>query len=165
MKKEETTTQNTKWFKTIGVFFAIGIFIGYAIFLFFLVRKVESIDKELYWTRFMSLFASVQAIVLSAAGFIFGKEVNNIKARSATEVAKKEKDKKETAEAEAKKALLEADKGKRIASAVLNSNYQTPRTGLESTPRAARSPLDSDELSFLTNLVKELYPDLKSNNN
>ena len=162
MKNPKTTTQNLnpECFRIVGIIFAVATFIGYSAFIFYLITRVEGIKEELHWTRFMTLFTSIQAIVLAAAGFIFGKETNNIKAKNATETAENEKKKKENAEEKAEKAQQEADKGKRIATAILNTKNKISRQNIGSISRTTSPDQDADEFIYLNNLVKELYPNL-----
>lgn len=68
------------------------ILLGYALFIAFMADKTETSNEE--WVKLTYIFGSVEAIVFTAVGFIFGNEVNRsraIKAEKSEEKAKKEK--------------------------------------------------------------------------
>lgn len=74
--------------------FAAIILIGYALFVNYLVGKTNAENDE--WIKLTYIFGSVEAIVFTAVGFIFGREVNRsraIKAEQNEAKAKKEKQK------------------------------------------------------------------------
>ena len=74
--------------------FAVIILISYGWFITELIKYKNAPSEE--WTRLTYIFSSLEAIVFTAVGFIFGREVNRsraIKAEKGEEKAKKEKQK------------------------------------------------------------------------
>ena len=72
--------------------FAGIILLGYAYFIHYLIGKTGAKDEE--WVKITYIFSSVEAIVFTAVGFIFGREVNRsraVKAEKNEEKAKKDK--------------------------------------------------------------------------
>lgn len=73
-------------------FFAGIILIGYIIFIVFLIGNIGLGDES--WIKLTHILGSIEAIVFTAVGFIFGAEVNRTRATTAErkiEEVKKEK--------------------------------------------------------------------------
>lgn len=73
-------------------FFAGIILIGYVIFIVFLIGNIGLGGES--WIKLTHILGSIEAIVFTAVGFIFGAEVNRTRATTAerkVEEAKKEK--------------------------------------------------------------------------
>ncbi len=85
-----------KWRTNVPWIFAGIIILGYCWFIIYLVG--ETGEDENKWTKLTYLFGSVEAIVFTAVGFIFGREVNKSRAVTAEKNEKKaKKEKKELA--------------------------------------------------------------------
>lgn len=84
--------------------FALLILLGYIVFMWFLVKYSDT-EKTNQWTRLLHLLSSVEAIVFTAVGFIFGREVSRARANNAekretqanTQAEKEKKDKQKLA--------------------------------------------------------------------
>ena len=113
------------WFKKISVIFAFMIFIAYFVFIYFLIEKTDPAIEETQWSRYLFLFSGVEAILFSAVGFIFGKEVNRTRANKAE---KKEEEATKQKELAKEKANAEAAKGKKLAEKVLDKIETPPNT-------------------------------------
>jgi len=159
MEDEIPTDQksSSKWFRIAGIAFAALTFLGYAGILFFLFYRVEKIGNELHWTRYNSLFTAVQTIVLAAAGFVFGREVN----RSRAERAENEKN---TSLANEKDALAKAKeeemKGKSLAQHILNKIEKPPTSPDQMQIRGLSKGQESNEFIDLASLAQKIYPDI-----
>lgn len=128
-KKDEMTLPE-KLRAYVPWIFAGVILIGYGIFIYYLIGKTNAEDEE--WVKITYIFSSVEAIVFTAVGFIFGREVNKSRAEKAEkgeEKAKKEK--------------------KELAKEVLKKLPQPP-----ATPDAMN--LESQDLNKLRNMA-EIY--------
>ena len=72
--------------------FALIIILGYLLLLYGMSKEAGGTDEK--WTKLTYLFSSVEAIVFTVIGFVFGREVNRsraIKAEHNEANAKKEK--------------------------------------------------------------------------
>jgi hypothetical protein len=73
--------------KTAALLIGLAALAGFVVFILFLLHYVYTDDKT--WARCIYLFGAVQTIALSAVGFFFGKEVNEVRAASAESRADK----------------------------------------------------------------------------
>ncbi len=64
-----------------AVLVAVLVLIGFAAFVAYLVVNVNSSEQS--WTRFVYLFGAVEALVFTAIGWLFGREVNRQAVQSA----------------------------------------------------------------------------------
>lgn len=93
-EKIDTMTISEKLRAYVPWIFAGIILLGYAWFIYYLIGKTNAEDKE--WVKITYIFSSIEAIVFTAVGFIFGREVNRlraVKAEKSEEKAKKAKNK------------------------------------------------------------------------
>lgn len=60
---------------------AIVILIGLAIFIIYMLRHISAGETE--WTRYVYLLTGVEAVGFAAAGYLFGKDVNRVRAEKA----------------------------------------------------------------------------------
>lgn len=91
-KQGDTMALHEKLRAYLPWLFAIMILSGYAWFIYYLIGKTDSKDEE--WVKITYIFSSVEAIVFTAVGFIFGREVNKsraVEAERKEEQAKKDK--------------------------------------------------------------------------
>lgn len=122
---------------TIGPFIiAFLILLGYAFFVNTLVGKVDVDDKV--WIKLIDLFGSVEAIVFTAVGFLFGREVNRARALQAEQKEKQ-------AQADAKKA----NKEKNVLAKGIEEIALPPAPDVPSMPMAPSEP---------NSLFKDLQP-------
>jgi uncharacterized membrane protein YccC len=59
----------------VAVIVAVLILIGFSAFVWYLVAKADSAAPD-SWTRYVYLFGAVEALVFTAVGWLFGREVN-----------------------------------------------------------------------------------------
>lgn len=159
------TQDRTAWPRyliTVGIAFVLLIAFGWLVY--YLNGKVQS-DNELEWQRRVYLFGGVEAIVFTAVGWIFGREVN----RQQVDAAEKRVDTSEqkadaavdkAASAEAKAADLAA-RGQAAKAAVMArhdtlSDAEGVRTKSVYGDNAAAA---STELDDLAKFMSALYPD------
>lgn len=64
-----------------AVVVAVLVVIGFGIFLTFLVINVNSSEQS--WTRYVYLFGAAEALLFTAFGWLFGREVNRHAVKSA----------------------------------------------------------------------------------
>jgi len=151
-----STAPQDPWFKKVSVIFAFMIFIGYFIFIYFLIDKTGGTVNETQWSRYIYLFSGVEAILFSAVGFIFGKEVNRTRADKAE---KKEEEANKEKEAAKDKANAEAAKGKKLAEKVLDKIETPPDTPNVMNIRKISQGNEELELVNLAKYAQKLYPD------
>lgn len=78
---------------------AIVILIGLAVFIIYMIRHISAEETE--WARYVYILTGVEAVGFAAAGYLFGKDVNRVRA--------------EKAEAKADSAQLIADNAEKRA--------------------------------------------------
>lgn len=153
-----------KWFRQTAVAFAFFVLIGYATFIYFLVGKVGSGNEA--WPRLTFLFTGVEAIVFSAVGFVFGREVNRSRAEKAERYAKEADEDRKLAEQKELDALAKAKeetlKGENLAKEILNKAPTDPRRlGLSGVPNfSSQSTFKRNEIFNLATTAKQFYPHL-----
>jgi hypothetical protein len=132
--------------------------------VYYLATTASSLS-ELTWQRRVYLFGGVEAIVFTAVGWIFGREVNRVQVDSAESRAKTSERRAETAVDEAATANAKvadlAARGEAAKAAVLTrhavlSNPQNVRTR---SIYGDNSEAASTELEDLANFMSALYPD------
>jgi type VI protein secretion system component VasK len=103
----EPTT--SPWKDAIAAILGVLILIAFAIFIWFLLRNLDL--SETQWARAIYLFAGVEAVAFTAAGYFFGTQVQ----RGRVEEAKAEAQ----AAEQVKEAAEETARSERRASKVL----------------------------------------------
>lgn len=152
---ETTTKSETKiW---VQFLFAAFVLIGYTIFLYFLVIKAQSEDEKI-WTRFIYLFSGVEAIVFSAVGFIFGREVNRTRAEKSENEAKDAQNQEKEAKIKENEAKV---KGESLAKLVLSKVDNPKAPSSKFKIRAMSAGKEENEILDLAMYVKTLYPELE----
>ncbi len=143
----------------VAVVVAVLLLLGFAALVVFLVAQAGT-ASEGTWSRFVFLFGAAEALVFTAVGWLFGREVNRQAAQNAESRANESSARAESATAEA--AQQEA-KGKALRAAVEvraagagaggglleEKGIGGPGAGDTST-RAARE---------LADLARQLFPD------
>jgi len=152
----ESNSEN--WFKITAVILAVFILAGYAFFLYFLIGKASTEVDEKIWTRLIYLFAGVEAIVFSAAGFIFGRQVNRGRALKAEKDAKEAQKNEKEATASASK---EKAKGENLAQLIL-SKVEKPATAEDQFKvRGISAGKEDNEIVDLAIFAKKVYPQIE----
>lgn len=103
------------------------------------------------WERRVYIFSGVEAIVFTAVGWIFGREVHRATAEQATEEAK-------SAKQEAKEAQADAQKGLALKAAIEAAPAGTPPAGSgpsDASPQQRAAP--NPHLQSLKDLAQKLY--------
>ena len=143
---------------------AVVLLFAFGLLVYVLNGKAAG-DTELVWQRRVYLFGGVEAIVFTAVGWIFGREVNRRQADAAENRANTSEQKadaavREAATAKAKAADLtargEAAKAAVVARHAVLSNAQGVRNRSIYGDNAGAV---STELEDLVNFMSALYPD------
>jgi hypothetical protein len=97
---------------------AVLVLVGFAVFVVVLVVKASTMD-EVYWSRLVWVFASVEAIAFGAAGALFGSSI--------------QKDRADRAEADARGNAQAAANGRALAEVIKAEDPGLPggQTALE----------------------------------
>ena len=143
---------------------AVGLLVAFAALVIYMLATADG--ESAVWERQVYVFGAVEAIVFTAVGWIFGREVHRANAENARQDAKEAKQ-----EAAAKGARVEtltedAVKGRTLAAAIdateaVEASPATPAAGRPSDVSAARrgdAPQPADaSLATLRSLSKKLY--------
>lgn len=159
------TQGSTDWMRyLITVTVAVVLLFAFGLLVYYLNGKADG-ESELAWQRRVYLFGGVEAIVFTAVGWIFGREVNRQQVDAAENRANMSEQKADAAAdkaatAKAKEADLAA-RGAAAKAAVLArhaalSNPQGARTRSVYGDKAGAA---STELEDLANFMSTLYPD------
>lgn len=131
--------------------------------------------NEIVWGRYIYLLTGVEAIVFTAVGFIFGREVNRARAENAEKdkttaqeivlmTNKKAELDKAAAQQKAQLALDKAKeeemKGKNLAKQILNKIDKPPSATGSITVRSISAGNEKNELLDLALFVQKEYPDV-----
>jgi hypothetical protein len=129
-------------------------FIATVIFLFSQARK--SADPT--WQRFVYVFGGIEAVVFTAVGWLFGREVNRQQAVSATNRADKSDAAATTAIAKA--ADLQA-RGRAAKAAIdaRRSTYSNPAAATSRGFVGASANAASADITELSSFMNDLFPD------
>ena len=162
---QQKTKDSTDWVRyLVTLTIAVVLLIAFGWLVYYLNGKASS-GTELTWQRRVYLFGAVEAIVFTAVGWIFGREVNRRQVDAAEDRANRSEQRadaaaSETSAAEAKAADLAA-RGQAAKAAVLArhatlSNAQGVRTRSIYGDKAGAA---STELEELAKFMSTLYPD------
>lgn len=136
----------------------IGLFVlAYAIFVFFLMDKIES--EEPYWTRLIFIFSSLEAITFAALGYVFGKEITK---KVALVAEKGQKQAKEEAIKANEEWQNERTKGLALAGMIVG-NFENQDL-MAIAPKSLSDSNEGDRTNtalFLVEKAKEFYPELR----
>jgi hypothetical protein len=133
---------------------AAALLMAFVVLTVFMLSWADAPDEV--WKNRVFVFSSVEAIVFTAVGWIFGREVHRTQAESARKDAV---DAKEAASKKADEAAEERAKGMRLAGAVETFAAGTAGTG----GRARDVGLDEEagalpsQLASLQSLARRLY--------
>ncbi len=95
-------TDTSRVVSIVAVILAVGLIAGYLLSLWVLRENVK--DDETAWSRLVFLLSGLEAIVFTAAGFLFGHIPSRAAIDSSNEVAKTATENAQKAAAEAKVA-------------------------------------------------------------
>lgn len=147
---------------------AIAVLLLYGILAAFMVASADAPTEV--WKNRVVIFSSVQSIVFTAVGWVFGREVHRQTAETARadaqEAKEDAKDKATTAEQKTAEAASEREKGRAMAAAVqaISAAPTTSRggqsfdVGLED--EAGEGSSSTPQLAALHSLATKLYGDL-----
>ena len=160
--QQQDTTDRMRYLVTVSI--AVLLLIAFGLLVFYLNGKAGS-GTELIWQRRVYLFGGVEAIVFTAVGWIFGREVNRQQVNAAenranTSVKRADAAVEEASDERANAADLAA-RGQAAKAAVVArhaslSNAQGVRTRSVYGDKAGAA---STELEDLVNFMSALYPD------
>lgn len=121
---------------------AIVSLIGLALFIFYMLRHISA--QEIEWTRAIYLLTGVEAVAFAAAGYLFGKDVNRVRAENAEE----EVDKCREIASNAQKIAVEAEtKGKSLALLIITKANKLTAT-------QAKSPAEGSFTDLYTSSIE-----------
>lgn len=127
-----------------AVLVAVLVLAGFAIFVVFLVARVD--EDEVEWSRLAWVFASVEAIAFGAAGALFGSSIQRERA--------------EKAEAAARENADAAANGRALASAIKaeDPGRAEGAAGLEALGPGAPRDAAAGVAARHAALARELFP-------
>jgi|GEM_PF-1400194 len=143
----------------VAVAVAILLLVAFGVLIFFLLGEARSADEDT-WLRFMYIFGAAEALVFTAVGWLFGREVNrqsteNAEARADQATAKVEAATVAAADQEAKGRALRAAVESRAMAASGGSRVEERGIGGSDTP-----PTDiSEQARELAEFARLLFPD------
>ena len=161
----ETGSSKTKSEPTAGgsnllLIVAAVVVVLYFGLLIYLLSEVYTDDKT--WARELQLLGGFEAIAFTAAGYLFGREVNRKRADNAEERAGDAEKRAEEAKAE---AATQTAKGKALAAAVeTKAANRTPTPGvggggaLEQLGPGTATNIADPSLQELADLSRRLFP-------
>jgi hypothetical protein len=109
-------------------------------------RADNSDVTEIVWSRYVYLFGGFEAVVFTAVGWLFGREVHRAAVETATKHAAEYKE-------EADAAKDEASRGRALAVAVKASAPLATQTRITVGERAAQS-----DFATVLRMAEELFP-------
>lgn len=129
---------------------AIVILIGLAIFVIYMLRHISAEDTE--WARYVYILTGVEAVGFAAAGYLFGRDVNRVRAEKAEARA----DSAQLTANNAQKRAVEAEtKGNDLANFVRNK-AETSNEGYEIESFGESFVRDTkNNLNFESSLMKK----------
>lgn len=143
----------------VAVFVAVVLLLGFGALVWFLVTQAGS-AAEGTWSRFVYLFGSAEALVFTAVGWLFGREVNRQAAQNAEARADQATGRAESATHE---AAQEEAKGRALKAAVEARAAETPagagRVEEKSIVGGGPSSPSPDPVRELADFARRLYPD------
>ncbi|MCB0077619.1 MAG: hypothetical protein KDD73_09340 [Anaerolineales bacterium] len=155
MNLEDSAAASAKptWYPGLLLLAALGILVAYGLFINLLLNRIDS--PEPAWSRYIMLFGSVEAIVFTAVGFLFGQEVNRERAEGAEEKAQNQQDRATRYQREAEKGVELAAAAKAINRTQFHLESVLPNP--ETTARVA-----DESLKELGQLADRLFPEVNS---
>jgi hypothetical protein len=126
---------------------AIVILAAFALVVGFMLLNADG-NPEV-WERRVYVFSGVEAIVFTAVGWIFGREVHRGTAEQAKDDAKE-------AKAEAKDAKADAEKGQVLRGAIA-ALPDEPTATAGPSDRGARGAAGGSQVASLKDLAQKLY--------
>ncbi|RSM43826.1 hypothetical protein DMA12_18335 [Amycolatopsis balhimycina DSM 5908] len=138
----------------MAVVAAVLLLLGFAALVFFLVGKAESAGEGT-WSRFVYLFGAAEALVFTAVGWLFGREVH----RQAAQNAEVRADQATTrAESAINVAADQEAKGRALKAAVEARARLLPgQSGVEERGIGTDEP-PADDVRQLAEFARTLFP-------
>jgi hypothetical protein len=143
---------------------AVGLLLAFAAMVIYMLATADGDSTA--WERQVYVFGAVEAIVFTAVGWIFGREVHRASAQDAREDAKQAKEEANAKGAKVEELTGEVAKGHTLAAAIeatdaIEAGQGAPAAGRQSDVSAARrgeAPQSADvSLATLRSLAKKLY--------
>lgn len=138
-----------------AVVVAVVLLLGFAALMIYLVGKAGT-AADGTWSRYVYLFGATEALVFTAVGWLFGREVNRQAVQSAE--ARADQAIMKTEEATAKAAEQEA-KGHALRAAVETRATGLGTTGVEERGFGGGDPGGGERMRDLAELARALFPD------
>ena len=142
----------------VGLIAAIVFLIGYLGISYLLFSQQLGLEEPL-WGHAMVIFTSIESIALTAAGYLFGREVNRARAVQAEQQANQAQQLAISATQEAaratQEAAREAQKGRNVAETVYTLATK-PR--LENQPTGSVAAVPNETLDQISRVVRNFYP-------
>ncbi|WP_299554531.1 hypothetical protein [Seonamhaeicola sp.] len=118
----QQTTASDKFYQSSRFWLAVVLIAIYLGFVIFLMKKVDLFEltkdtlknssDNLKWARYLFLFTGIEAIVFTAVGYVFGRDVSRKSEQKAEQRAEEEKNEKQKAQQEKDEVQKEAQKNK-----------------------------------------------------
>jgi len=116
----QPTTTSDKFYQSSRFWLAVVLIAIYLGFVIYLMKKVDLFEltkdptknasDNLKWARYLFLFTGIEAIVFTAVGYVFGRDVSRKSEQKAEQMAEEEKNEKQKAQQEKDEAKKEAQK-------------------------------------------------------
>ncbi len=142
------------WQTAIPAAVAVAIVLAFIGFEYHLVQNFLKTENNEHWHRAFLLHRGLEAIMLSAVGFLFGREVHRVRAEKAENRAL-------TAESRALYAHAEKERHLEKVSALVNfieTKRETARGAVAEGLPESRTRADWDELSRFASKFQEPPP-------
>ena len=136
---------------------ASALLIGFGAVVVLMLAWAETWEQRVY------VFGAVEAIVFTAVGWVFGREVHRQSAETAKEDAAEAKQDAKAKTEEVKGLAVEAEKGRALALAVKNTVAAAPADGeprdssAEPLEGISLPPTTDDGLAALRRLAADMY--------
>lgn len=138
-----------------AVIVAIALLLGFAGLVAYLIGKAGT-AADGTWSRYVYLFGAVEALVFTAVGWLFGREVNRQAVQSAEARADLATDKAEEA---ATNAATQEAKGRALRAAVEARAAGPDQPDAEEQGISGADQVDREQMRELAALARALFPD------
>jgi hypothetical protein len=142
---KEESKFNDQW-QSVRFKLAIAILAVYVLFMAYLAIAQIQIEEP-FWGRLVFLFSGIEAIVFTAVGFVFGREINRKSEQLASKMVKDAEKEKEKAEEQKKDAESKKEKADREAK-INKLKLSKLQEAVITENRVLKSIQGSDSLQF-----------------
>ena len=130
---------------------AVCLLVGFSVVVALMLGYAETWEQRVY------VFGAVQAIVFTAVGWVFGREVNRQSAETAKQDAAEAKQDAKVKGEEARELAVEAEKGRMLAAAVEAAGGEPAEGGGPRDVSAIPPAGTSSSLASLKALAQKMY--------